>query len=74
MRTLVQRAFLRSRRSDGPSWSCHPGVVMQDDTNADALDYHEMKPIVNTLGFIDDLMDQLVGLPEYRLGRDDPVG
>ena len=26
---------------------------MQDDTNADTLDYHEMKPIMNTLGFID---------------------
>ena len=26
---------------------------MQDDTNAGSLDYHEMKPIMNTLGFID---------------------
>lgn len=37
----------------GHGWSWHPGVVMQDDTNADALDYHEMKPIMGTLGFID---------------------
>jgi hypothetical protein len=37
----------------GHGWSWHPGVVMQDDTNAGALDYHEMKPIMNTLGFID---------------------
>ena len=37
----------------GHGWSWHPGVVMQDDTNADTLDYHEMKPIMNTLGFID---------------------
>ena len=34
----------------GHGWSWHPGVVMQDDTNADTLDYHEMKPIMNTLG------------------------
>ncbi len=37
----------------GHGWSWHPGVVMQDDTNADSLDYLEMKPIMNTLGFID---------------------
>ena len=37
----------------GHGWSWHPGVVMQDDTNADTLDYHEMKPIMNTLGFND---------------------
>ena len=37
----------------GHGWSWHPGVVMQDDTNADTLDYHEMKPIMNTLGFMD---------------------
>ena len=37
----------------GHGWSWHPGVVMQDDTNAGSLDYHEMKPIMNTLGFID---------------------
>ena len=37
----------------GHGWSWHPGVVMQDDTNANALDYHEMKPIMNTLGFMD---------------------
>ena len=34
----------------GHGWSWHPGVVMQDDTNAGSLDYHEMKPIMNTLG------------------------
>jgi Clostripain family len=37
----------------GHGWSWHPGVVMEDDTNADALDYHEMKPIMNSLGFMD---------------------
>ena len=37
----------------GHGWSWHPGVVMEDDTNADTLDYHEMKPIMNTLGFMD---------------------
>jgi len=37
----------------GHGWSWHPGVVMQDDTNADTLDYHEMKPIMNTLSFND---------------------
>jgi hypothetical protein len=37
----------------GHGWSWHPGVVMQDNTNADALDYTEMKPIMNTLGFMD---------------------
>jgi hypothetical protein len=37
----------------GHGWSWHPGVVMQDDTDADTLDYTEMKPIMNTLGFMD---------------------
>jgi hypothetical protein len=37
----------------GHGWSWHPGVVMQDNTNADTLDYTEMKPIMNTLGFMD---------------------
>jgi hypothetical protein len=37
----------------GHGWSWHPGVVMSDDTSGDALDYHEMKPIMSTLGFID---------------------
>ena len=37
----------------GHGWSWHPGVVMEDDTNADTLDYHEMKPIMNTLGYMD---------------------
>jgi hypothetical protein len=37
----------------GHGWSWHPGVVMLDDTDADTLDYHEMKPIMNTLGFMD---------------------
>ncbi len=37
----------------GHGWSWHPGVVMEDDTNADTLDYHEMKPIMNSLGFMD---------------------
>ncbi|HEY6568278.1 MAG TPA: clostripain-related cysteine peptidase [Actinomycetota bacterium] len=37
----------------GHGWSWHPEYVMQDDTDADTLDYHEMKPIMNTLGFID---------------------
>ena len=37
----------------GHGWNWHPGVVMQDDTDDDTLDYEEMKPILPSLGFID---------------------
>lgn len=37
----------------GHGWSWHPGWVMEDDTNADTLDYHEMKTAIPQLGFID---------------------
>ena len=37
----------------GHGWSWHPGWVMEDDTNADTLDYHEMKTAIPSLGFID---------------------
>jgi hypothetical protein len=37
----------------GHGWNWHPGVVMQDDTDGDTLDYEEMKPILPSLGFID---------------------
>ncbi|MBK9925850.1 MAG: hypothetical protein IPP66_11215 [Anaerolineales bacterium] len=37
----------------GHGWNWHPGYVMQDDTNADTLDYEEMKAIIPSLGFID---------------------
>lgn len=37
----------------GHGWSWHSGWVMADDTNADTLDYHEMKAIMPWLGFID---------------------
>jgi hypothetical protein len=37
----------------GHGWNWHPGVVMLDDTNADTLDYEEMKTALPSLGFID---------------------
>jgi hypothetical protein len=37
----------------GHGWSWHPGWVMQDDTNADTLDYDETKAALPALGFID---------------------
>jgi hypothetical protein len=37
----------------GHGWSWHPGWVMEDDTNADTLDYHEMKTAIPQLGFMD---------------------
>lgn len=37
----------------GHGWSWHPGWVMADDTDADTLDYHEMKAAIPSLGFID---------------------
>lgn len=37
----------------GHGWNWHPGYVMQDDTNADTLDYAEMKAVIPALGFID---------------------
>ncbi len=37
----------------GHGWSWHPGWVMQDDTNADTLDYDETKAAIPSLGFID---------------------
>lgn len=37
----------------GHGWSWHPGWVMLDDTDADTLDYHEMKTALPSLGFID---------------------
>lgn len=37
----------------GHGWSWHPGWVMEDDTDGDTLDYHEMKTAIPSLGFID---------------------
>lgn len=37
----------------GHGWNWHPGYVMQDDTNADTLDYEETKAAIPSLGFID---------------------
>jgi hypothetical protein len=37
----------------GHGWSWHPGWVMQDDTNAGTLDYHETKSAIPSLGFMD---------------------
>ena len=37
----------------GHGWNWHPGWVMEDDTNVDTLDYHEMKAAIPLLGFID---------------------
>jgi hypothetical protein len=37
----------------GHGWNWHPGYVMLDDTDADTLDYHEMKSALPSLGFID---------------------
>ena len=37
----------------GHGWSWHPGWVMEDDTNNDTLDYHEMKAAIPSLGLID---------------------
>ena len=37
----------------GHGWSWHPGWVMEDDTNADTLDYDETKTAIPSLGFID---------------------
>ncbi len=37
----------------GHGWNWHPGWVMEDDTNADTLDYHETKAAIPSLGFID---------------------
>lgn len=37
----------------GHGWNWHPGYVMSDDTDADTLDYEEMKAAIPSLGFID---------------------
>ena len=37
----------------GHGWNWHPGWVMEDDTDVDTLDYHEMKAAIPQLGFID---------------------
>jgi hypothetical protein len=37
----------------GHGWSWHPGWVMEDDTNADTLDYDETKAAIPSLGFTD---------------------
>jgi hypothetical protein len=37
----------------GHGWNWHPGYVMEDDTNADSLDYQEQKAAIPSLGFID---------------------
>ena len=34
-------------------WSWHPGYVMSDDTDQDALDYDELRAAIPSLGFID---------------------
>ncbi|MGL6280393.1 MAG: clostripain-related cysteine peptidase [Gaiella sp.] len=37
----------------GHGWSWHPGWVMEDDTSADTLDYHELEAALPSLGFND---------------------
>jgi len=37
----------------GHGWNWHPGWVMEDDTDVDTLDYHELKAAIPQLGFID---------------------
>lgn len=37
----------------GHGWNWHPNIVMRDDTDADSLDYEEMKVALPSLGFID---------------------
>ncbi len=37
----------------GHGWNWHPRYVMEDETNADTLDYEEMKAAIPSLGFID---------------------
>lgn len=37
----------------GHGWNWHPGWVMEDDTDVDTLDYHELKAAIPLLGFID---------------------
>ena len=37
----------------GHGWNWHPGFVMADDTDADTLDYEELKAALPSLGFID---------------------
>ena len=37
----------------GHGWNWHPGYVMADDTNADTLEYEEMRFAIPSLGFID---------------------
>lgn len=37
----------------GHGWNWHPGYVMADDTNADTLDYQEMKAALPSVGFMD---------------------
>ncbi|HEX5840627.1 MAG TPA: clostripain-related cysteine peptidase [Anaerolineales bacterium] len=37
----------------GHGWSWHPDWVMEDDSDGDTLDYHEMKSVIPSLGFID---------------------
>ena len=37
----------------GHGWNWHPGYVMADDTDQDALDYPEIKTALPSLGFID---------------------
>jgi hypothetical protein len=37
----------------GHGWNWHPGWVMEDDTDNDTLDYHELKAAIPVLGFID---------------------
>jgi hypothetical protein len=39
----------------GHGWNWHPGWVMEDDTDVDTLDYHEMKAAIPQLGFIDEV-------------------
>lgn len=37
----------------GHGWNWHPGWVMEDDTDQDTLDYHEIKAAIPSIGFID---------------------
>jgi hypothetical protein len=37
----------------GHGWSWHPGWVMEDDTDQDTLDYHEVRAAIPSIGFID---------------------
>jgi hypothetical protein len=47
----------------GHGWNWHPNWVMEDDTDLDTLDYHELKAAIPTLGYID-----MVGFDGCNMG------